>query len=220
MLTLSVSARTKDVSAEDLRLKGLVPAVFYGPKEQSTGIVVDAKKLESIFKEAGETTIVRLAGIGEEKDTLIHDIQFHPVSGMVIHADFYVIEKGKKVTINVPLEFTGVAPAEKLGHIVVKALHEVEIEVAPAELPHHLLVDISKMENVGDRILAKDIALPPSAELLTDADEIVIAVTEFKEEKEEIEPVVPATTPADEKAKAAEAAAPTGAGDKGDKKTA
>jgi large subunit ribosomal protein L25 len=115
-------------------------------------------------------------------------VQFHPVSSKLLHADFYVLEKGKKIKIKVPLEFTGVAPAEKAGHIVVKALHEVEIEVAPAELPHHLSVDLAKLENVGDHITAVQIPLPSSATLITHGGEIVVSVTEFKEEVVEITP--------------------------------
>jgi len=75
-----------------------VPAVFYGPKEASTAISVDARKLAHVWREAGETTIVTLKGLGEDKDTLIHDAQFHPVNGQLLHADFYVLEKGKKIT--------------------------------------------------------------------------------------------------------------------------
>ena len=167
-----------------LRASGRIPAVFYGPKEESTAIVVDAKVFGKLFKDAGETTIIKLKGLGDDKDTLIHDVQVHPVTDMPLHADFYVIEKGKKIEISIPLEFVGVAPAEKLGHIVVKAMHEVEIEVTPAELPQQLEVDISKLENVGDHITASEIKLPPSAELKTDPDEIVASVTAFVEEKE------------------------------------
>ncbi|MBI5470357.1 50S ribosomal protein L25 [Candidatus Kaiserbacteria bacterium] len=193
MITLAVKERNAKESTEALRKKGVVPAVFYGPKEDATAISIDGLKLDRVWKEAGETTLVKLTGAGDEKDTLIHDVQFHPVTGSILHADFYVLEKGKKVKIKIPLEFVGVAPAEKLGHIVVKALHEVEIEVAPAELPHHLEVDMSKLENVGDHITASQIPLPPSAELKTGADEIVVSIVEFKEEKiEEPAAVVPA----------------------------
>ena len=187
MLALEVKPRGKE-SAEMLRKSGTVPAVFYGPKEESTAIAIDARKLEHVWKEAGETTIVTLKGIGEDKDTLIHDVQFHPVTSSLLHADFYVLEKGKKITIKVPLEFTGAAPAEKAGHIIVKAMHEVEIEVAPAELPHHLAVDLTKLATVGDHITASQIELPPSAALITSGDEIVASVTEFKEEKVELTP--------------------------------
>jgi large subunit ribosomal protein L25 len=193
MLTLEVKARDSKESPEMLRARGAVPAVFYGPKEEATAIAIDGKKLAHIWKEAGETTIIKLQGAGDDKDTLIRDIQVHPVSGQLLHADFYVLEKGKKVEISVPLHFEGEAPAEKQGHIISKALHEVEIEVAPAELPHALSVDLSVLANVGDHITVKDIKLPPSAELKTDADEIVASVTAFVEEKEEAPtPVVPA----------------------------
>jgi len=194
MLTLDVRARDSKESPDDIRKKGLVPAVFYGRAEAATPISVDALKFDRVFREAGETTIVTLKGSGIEKDTLIHDVQVHPVTGKPLHADFYVLEKGKKITINIPLEFEGVAPAEKAGHIIVKALHEVEIEVAPQELPKHLAIDLTKLENVGDHILASQIKLPPSAELKTHGDEIVASVTEFKEEKfeEAPAPVVPA----------------------------
>jgi large subunit ribosomal protein L25 len=194
MLTLDVKTRDSKESPDDIRKRGLVPAIFYGGKESATAISVDALKFDRVFRQAGETTIVTLKGDGLEKDTLIHDVQVHPVTGKPLHADFYVLEKGKKITINIPLEFEGASPAEKAGHIIVKALHEIEIEVAPQELPHNLPVDISKLENVGDHILVSQIPLPPSAELKTDADEIVVSVIEFKEEKldEPPTPVVPA----------------------------
>lgn len=191
MLTLEVTQRDQKLSPEEIRAQGSVPAVFYGPKEAAQPIAINARVLESVWKEAGETTIITLKGIGEAKDTLIKDVQVHPVTGKVLHADFYVIEKGKKITLNIPLEFIGDAPAEKLGHVVVKALHEVEIEVSPAELPHSLEVDISKLENVGDHVTVADIKLPQSGTMKTHGEEIVASVTAVVEEKEEA-PAAPA----------------------------
>ncbi|MDR3571200.1 MAG: 50S ribosomal protein L25 [Candidatus Pacebacteria bacterium] len=208
MLTLEVKTRDSKESLEDIRKQGLVPAVFYGRVETATPVSVDARKFEQVFRAAGETTIVTLKGEGLEKDTLIHEVQVHPVTGKLLHADFYVLEKGKKITINIPLEFEGEAPAEKLGHIISKALHEVEIEVAPQELPQHLVVDLTMLKNVGDHILASQIALPPSAELKTDAEEIVASVTEFHEEDLSVAPtpVAPAEVAGAEPAEPAEGA--------------
>jgi len=209
MLTLDVQARDAQQSSDDLRKKGFTPAVFYGPKEESTPISINTREFERIFKQAGETTIITLKGVNGDKETLVRDVQFHPVTDAPLHADFYVLEKGKKIEINVPLEFVGEAPAEKAGHIVVKALHEVEIEVTPAELPHHLEVDISTLANVGDHILASQIPLPSSAELKTGADEIVVSVTAFVEEK--IEAPAPAEGAPADGAAPAEGDAPEGA---------
>ena len=98
------------------------------------------------WKQAGESSVIHLTGKDIDHEVLIQDIDLDPVTDNVRHADFYVIEKGKKVTVRVPLEFTGVAPAVKdLGGILVKVIHELEIEAMPKDLPHNLSVDISKL---------------------------------------------------------------------------
>lgn len=208
MLTLEVKARERKETGDALRDSGVMPAVYYGPKESATPIAIDMRRFAHVWKEAGVTTVITLQGVGEEKDTLIRDVQFHPVTGRPLHADFYVLEKGKKIQIKVPITFEGDPPAGKAGHIVVKALHEIEIEVAPAQLPHDLPLDISKLENVGDHITAKEVKIPSSATLLTEPDEIVVSVVEFKEEKIE-EPAVPAEGEPAEGAAPLEGEAPT-----------
>lgn len=209
IVKLEVSPRDSKESTETLRQRGAVPAVFYGPKEESTAISIDARRLASVWKDAGETTIITLSGAGEDKDTLIRDVQFHPVTSALLHADFYVLEKGKKITINIPLEFEGQAPAEKAGHVISKALHEIEIEVSSAELPHNLPVDLTVLVGVGDHITAAQIKLPPSATLITNPEEIVASVTEHIEEKEP----APAESAAAEGAAPAEGEAPAAEGE-------
>lgn len=213
IVTLEVSPRDSKESGAELRAKGAVPAVFYGPKEDSTPITINARKLENIWKEAGETTIITLKGAGDDKDTLIKDVQMDAVTGALLHADFYVLEKGKKITINIPLEFVGEAPAEKAGHVISKALHEVEIEVSPAELPQHLDVDLSSLANVGDHITASQIKLPASATLLTGAEEIVASVAAQVEEKEPEPAPAEGEAPADGAAEAGGEAAPAAEGE-------
>ncbi len=206
MLTLQVKLRDAGTSLDTVRSDGSIPAVLYGPKEPTASISIGARDIEKVWKEAGQTSVVNLQGAGEDKEVLIHDVQVHPVSGDVVHADFYVLEKGKKVTLAVPLEFVGHAPAEKAGNILVKALHEIEIEVLPAELPHKLAVDLSSLENVGDHITASQIVIPKSATLITSADEIVASITAFKEEK--VQEVAPApAAPASAEAPAPESPA-------------
>ena len=210
MLALEIKVREPNESVDSLRKRGVMPAVFYGPKEGATAISIDALKFDRVWKEAGETTVIQLKGVGDVKEILIHDVQFHPVTSVPLHADFYVLEKGKKIRIKVPLKFVGVAPAEKAGNIVSKVLHEIEIEVAPAELPHNLPVDISNLANVGEHITAAQIKLPPSATLISHAGDIIVTIIEFKEEKieEPVAPVVEGAPVAGEAVAGAEAGAP------------
>jgi len=188
MLTLTIEKRDKIGKASKRRARGMMPAVFYGRKETSTPISVVERDFEKVWKEAGESSVIALTGAGEDKEALIQDVDFHPVSGRPRHADFYIIEKGKKVTVKVPLDFVGEAPAVKtLGGTIVKVIHELEIEVLPKDLPQSIEVDISKLEDFESRILVSDLKLPEGAVALLPTDEVVALATEVVEEEEPVE---------------------------------
>jgi large subunit ribosomal protein L25 len=187
MLELKIEKREEIGKPKKLREAGFLPAVFYSAKEKSTPISVSYRDFEKVYKEAGESTVITLSGIGKPKEVLIHEVDFDPVTSIPRHADFYVIEEGKKVSVKVPLEFTGEASAVKdLGGNLVKVLHDIEIEVPPKDLPQHLDVDISGLVDFTSRVFAKDIKLPASAELITKEDEVVALVAEAVEEVEEV----------------------------------
>lgn len=185
-MELTVEKRDTNANTNELRRKGLLPAVVYGRSEESTPISVDRKVFEKLFREAGESTVITLKGLGSAKEALIHEVAFHPVSGQALHADFYAIEKGQTVTVSVPLEFEGVSSAVKdLGGVLVKVMHELEIECQPKDLPQHIVVDISKLKTLDDQIMVKDLKLPLSAKITVEADEVVALVTGAQEETEE-----------------------------------
>lgn len=184
---LKIAKRDLKVKPEAIRAKGLVPAVFYGKKESSTPISVAAPEFLKVWRAAGESSVVILKGDGVEVESLIHDVTRHPVSGVPLHADFYVFEKGKKIKIKIPLEFKGVAPAVKdLGGTLVKVLHEIEIESLPKDLPHTIAVDISTLKEFSDVIRAKDIKLGAGVTLVAHADEIVASAAEPRKAEEEV----------------------------------
>jgi large subunit ribosomal protein L25 len=187
MLSLTAEKRDSSHKLESLRAAGKMPAVFYGPKEASTSITLSAKEFGKVWKKAGESSVVILKdATGAEHETLIHEVDIHPLSGEPRHADFYVIEKGKKVQVAVQLNFAGTSPAvkDKAG-ILVKVHREIEIEAAPRDLPHDLTVDISKLVELTDVIKAKDLVLPKGVELKINPEEVIASIAEAKEEVEE-----------------------------------
>lgn len=167
-----------------------MPAVIYGRSEESTPISLSRKDFEKVFKTAGSSTVITLKGLGDEKDALIHDVAFHAVSGEPLHADFYAIEKGQTVTVSVPIEFDGVSSAVKdLGGILVKVMHELEMEVMPKDLPQAIHVDISALKTLDDKIFVGDLKLPASAIITVPTDEVVALVETAKDEVEESAPM-------------------------------
>lgn len=190
MLTLTVEKRDPKIKLEVLRKGGKIPAVFYGPKEKATSIAIPTVDFIKVWRKAGESSVVILKDGSDEHETLIHEIDVHPVTGAPRHADFYVIEKGKKVKVHVPLVFGGVSGAVKdKGGILVKVLRELEIEAAPKDLPHELKVDISALAELSSVITAKDIVIPAGVTLIAKPDEIIASIAEAKEEVEEVKPV-------------------------------
>jgi large subunit ribosomal protein L25 len=178
------------VKSSTLRQKGLIPAVFYGPKEETTPVSMSRTDFIKVYKKAGESSVIILKEGNNEHEALIHDIDVHPVTGAPRHADFYVIEKGKKVKVNVPLIFEGVSPAVKdKGAILIKVARELEIEAGARDLPQDLKVDISSLVEFSSTITAKDIKLPANVTLVAGPDEIIASVAEAKEEVEEVKPV-------------------------------
>lgn len=189
MLSLAVERRQESGQSaknDSLRKSGKIPAVFYGPKEKSTSVVVSLAEFKKVFKQAGESSVIVLKDGTHEHEALIYDVDIHPVSGIVRHADFYVIEKGKKVKVRTPVVFEGVSPAVKdKGGILVKVLRDIEIEAAPKDLPHEIKIDISSLIELNSAIHASEIKLPHGVTLITQPNEIVASIAEAKEEVEE-----------------------------------
>lgn len=171
---------------KDLRKGGGMPIVCYGPKKESEPLQVSVGDFTRVWKEGGETSVISIQTKDGDVDALIHEVEFHPTSGEPVHADLYIMEKGKPVEVAVPLEFEGVAPAVK-DHdgILVKVLHEVEIEALAKDLPNEIVVDITSLETLEDVILVKDLKVPAGVTVLTEAEEMVALVSVQKEEEEE-----------------------------------
>ena len=216
MNTIKAEIREGSNTNDNLREGGVIPAVFYGPKQEATSIKINEKDFLKLYKEVGESTIITLNDGKEDYDVLVHDVQFHAVSGRPLHVDFYAIEKGKKVEVDVPLEYEGVSPAEKtLGGILVKVTHEIAISAMPKDLPQQIIVDISSLVDFDSQIKASDLKLPAGVELnLEDEETVLILVQEPKEEEEEeSEEFDPEAVEVEEKGKKEE-----DSGEEGDKK--
>ncbi len=192
VVTMELTVEKRDIhkKAKSLRSKGVLPAVIYGREEESTPIAVSLKEFEKIFHKAGESTVITIKGLGEDKDVLINEVDFDVVTGAPLHADFYAIAKGQTVTVSVPFEFDGESPAVKdKGGILVKVMHELEVECQPKDLPHAIHVDISKLIELEDQIKIKDLGISPAVKISLDADEVVAMIDVAKDEPVEETPM-------------------------------
>ncbi|MBM3205582.1 50S ribosomal protein L25 [Candidatus Shapirobacteria bacterium] len=199
-LKLDVEKRkTTGRGVKALRREGLLPANIYGKKVKSLAVQLETKAFLPTFHQAGETGLVELKVVGEitNRPVLIHDVQFHPVTGDPLHADFYQVDLKEKVTAKVPVELIGEAPAvrEKIG-ILIQTLAEVEVEALPGDLPEKIEVNISSLEKVDDGVSVSELKTPSGVKILTEAKEILAKIE--PPAKEEVAPPPAEEAPVEE----------------------
>lgn len=185
-ITLSVTLRDESISVDKVRSEGNIPAVAYGPNNESISIVIDEKEFDKVRKEAGESTIVELTGLKEKLEVLIKAVDFHPLRKQVLHVDFYAVDLKKEMTTHVALAFIGEAPAEKANEgSITKVLHEVEVTCMPADLPSHIDVDVTTLIAVDSKIFVKDLKVGKGVTITADGEDPVVVISAARQEEEE-----------------------------------
>ena len=138
-----------------LRADGKLPGHVFGKGVEGEIVSVEAKEFLKTFHLAGETTLIDLK-IGKEKirPVLIREVQYDPISGDLIHVDFYQVNLAEKVKVPIPLVLIGEQPESvHLGEtIVLQTLNEVEVEALPTEMVSKIEVDITPLKAIDDAI--------------------------------------------------------------------
>lgn len=189
MQTIVIKADIRDTFGKKLsanRKAGQVPGVVYGNQKENQSVFIDAHDFGRIFQEVGYSTIVELKVDGGEKENvLIHDVDINPLSGNIQHVDFYRINMNKAIRTEVPLHFVGEAPAvfQQEGSLF-KNIEEVEVETLPANLPPHIEVDISGLDDFTKTLHVSDLKVGEGVEILTDMEQLVCKVEPPRSEEE------------------------------------
>jgi len=196
MIELKVKIREKfGRKTKELRKKGVIPAVLYGAEIENIPLSVEEKEFNRVFREAGESSLVKLKIEGKklknpEPEVLIHEIQRDPLTGRIIHIDFYHPSLRKEVEAEIPLVFEGVPKACKdLGGTLVKEIQTIEVRGLARNLPREIKVNTEKLKTFEDRILVSDLQVPEGVKILREPEEIVALVTPPQEEEEEREAI-------------------------------
>ena len=193
-LELTLDARDAHGKANKrLRRDGLVPGIVFGKGEDSTPVQVEAKAFETLYRSAGRTSVVNMHLPGRSGITsgIIKSVQRNPLSGKALHVDFLLVNLKQEMEIDVPLVFTGEAPAvEETGGTRLHNLSSVHVKALPNDIPHEVVVDVSVLRSLDVAIHVRDLSLNRDlVHVLTDGDTLVATVVPPRME-EEPEPVL------------------------------
>jgi large subunit ribosomal protein L25 len=130
-----------------------------------------------------------MADAASHANVIIRDVQRNPMTGEPVHVDFYQVRMTEKLKAEVPLVFVGEAPASKLKNVsLLHAMNTLQIEALPDDLPHNIEVDISSLAVPEQALHVKDIKVSDKITILTDADQMIIKVSEVRKVVEEVAP--------------------------------
>jgi large subunit ribosomal protein L25 len=164
--------------ARRLRRDGKVPAILYGPKTQPVSLQLDKKDFTARVAGLEGSHLVRLKSPASDltdKVALVKDMQYHPITGDVIHADLYEVDLTAKIQVRVPLHFVGKAAGVVRGGILQPAVREIEVECLPLEIPPFFEVEVSALD-IGDSLHVEDLPMPSGVQALYESNFALVSV--------------------------------------------
>ena len=171
MKTIEINGlmRTNMSKQEVKTLRGgeMVPCVLYGGEEQ-VHFSTDLSSFKGLVY-TPDVHMVNLSVDGKHYQCVIQDVQYHPVTDVIIHADFIMVFDNKPVTMSIPVKLTGASEGVKMGGKLVTKYRRLKLNAFPAKLP-----DISSMK-IGDAIRVRDLSLN-DVTLLESPTNVIVSV--------------------------------------------
>ena len=175
-----------------LRDSGKVPGVVYGHKEAVVPVALPKKELVNHLNKGAHVFDLGLSGKTEK--VLVKEVQYEHLGIEVIHVDFARVSLDEKVEVTVPLELKGTPKGEADGGVLQQIIAELEVECLVTDIPDRVTHNVSEM-GIDDALHVKDLALPPGAKAMQDADLIVAMVKVIAEDEAAAAPEAGAAEP-------------------------
>ena len=190
-VSLAASERQSEGKSanRNLRRSGYIPGVLYGGKEEPKKISIMEKDIVKATEIAGfATQILQISIEGKDVDVVVKEIQRHPATSRVLHADFMRVDPDSKITLVVPirtLNDESCIGVKVSGGQVNHLINDIEISCLASNLPEQLEIDVQEMD-IGDTVSLSEIKLPEGVEITIlqqdeDRDQAVVSVTETRE---------------------------------------
>ena len=214
MEKIELKAATREVLGKKvraLRRGGIIPVHLFGQDVEPTPLQCDASDLKHVLSKAGKTHLVNLKVDKSKKVTKVvaREIQRDPIKGSLLHVDFYQVRMSDTIKVDVPIVLTGEAPALKVkSNMLMREMDKVTIECLPDDIPDHIEIDISILEEAHQAIHVSDLEAPEGVTIITDPEHDIARIGTIRvSAADEAADAAEAEAAAEESAEAAEGAA-------------
>ncbi|MBN2076632.1 MAG: 50S ribosomal protein L25 [Dehalococcoidales bacterium] len=194
---MDLTAHTREIrgkKVKTLRREGITPVHVFGRGIEPEALQCDTIELQKVLAQSGSTGIVglRVDKSRKKRNVMIREVQKEPRSGQLLHIDFYQIRMEEKLKVDVPIILTGEAPALKMKeYFLSHELDTLSVECLPDNIPSHIEVDVSILEEADQSIHVQDIVLGEEITVFNNPDQLIAKINirhiEAEIEAEEVE---------------------------------
>ncbi len=182
-MKLSVFPRTSErkSDAKKLRRQGQIPAVLYGVGQKNQDVYFQLEEMQAILRGLRQgqlsTTVFALHEGSKTYKAVVKEIQYQPATYAILHVDFAILSDKEPVTVNVPIQVSGVAecPGVKLGGFMRQVIRSVKVRCLPKDIPQEFVVDVRDLDIAQSKTLA-DLAIPRSIRPLAKMNEVAVVI--------------------------------------------
>ncbi|MCA9601288.1 MAG: 50S ribosomal protein L25 [Polyangiales bacterium] len=212
--TLSAEVRTGGGKgpSRQLRMRGLIPAVFYGPEVEPQSISVSPKELvKALSTQFARNVVIEVDVAGKKELAMVREVQVHPLTREALHVDLYRVMADRPVEVKVPFRTEGKAVGVQKGGAINLNFRDLPVRAKPMDIPAEIVADVTNLD-IGDAVTTKDLVLAEGVTVVLKAERRLATCDEFsklvmEEEAADATAAVPGAPAAGAAAPAAAAAA-------------
>ena len=175
-----ISCQKRDIKTRgylnELKRSGIVPGTIYGKGIDNQAISISLKQLTRTFQTHGSRGLFSLEiDGGSGLMVVVREVQRNPITGHIIHVDFWKVRLDEKITSTVGVSIIGEEEIMKKGGILQSGAKEIEISCLPQDIPETLVYDIAALE-IGEKVTVADLQVPGEVEIITDLETMIATV--------------------------------------------
>ncbi len=187
-MSVSLEVSKREVRPRSLRNKlrheGKIPAVVNGYQIESTTISLDSAEIEKVLRQHGLNTVLTMSIDDKKVNTLIHNYTTDTFTSKLTHIEFLSVNMNEVTEVEAEVVLVGEAAGVRAGGVLTQTLYSVTVAATPDKLPENVEVDVTDLE-IGQSLSVADLKVDGDYEIVTDAEEQVVTITEAQVEEEE-----------------------------------
>ena len=190
MNVISINAQKREATGKKaskmLRKEGFVPCNLYGEEKGENGLpqalsfAASAAELRKVVY-TPHVYVVNINIDGKEHKAIIKELQFHPTTDALLHADFFEVYETKPITIGIPVKLNGLAQGVRDGGKLNLSIRKIDVRAPYKQIPEILNIDVTNL-GLGKAIKVGELSFE-GLELATPAQVVVCSVKETRASK-------------------------------------